>query len=251
MKFLVKLFFFAVILGIGYFLYGLWEKGELNREGLEKSYLEHKEKGLQRSLMDIRDEIVVLSGSARDQWKSIDWKGVRNTLNLSEDDLEKYKKSAEWLYEESDKVSSPAEEEKSTSVVSSGSEEEPIESPKVAVEPKRVAVETKRVAMRSKKEFSRGEQPVKKKTPDEGSRHYHAGMKVLQEAKEESKLGLPGKKNFKTHLKKSIELYRSSLDKFRLAQKDSKCTAKQKHHIEDLESKVSGQIYWATKFGSI
>ena len=45
--------------------------------------------------------------------------------------------------------------------------------------------------------------------------------------------------------------YKSSLDKFDRAKKDPKCTAKQKQSIEDLESKISGQIYWATKFGSI
>ncbi len=242
MKTLIKLIFFFVLIVVIFIGYRLWEKGDLNKEGLSKHIETVKEKGIQDSLNDLGNEIISLSESAQQKWNEINWNDLRKNIKMDDKDLDEYKKSLKWLYQEDAKINKETPTQKTITVSTN--------EPKITSEPpiKSEPIEKKKPVKKI------GE--VKKKKPiaepeDTGSKYYHEGIIILEKAKAEGRLGIPGKKNFKSHLKKSVVLYKSVLDKFKKAKRDSKCTAKQKSKIEKLESQVASQIYWGKKLGGV
>lgn len=238
MKTLLKLIFFLVLVVVVFLGYRLWEKGDLNKDGISRHIETYKEKGIQDSLNDLGNEFVSLSESAQKKWNTIDWDNLRDNIKMDDEDLGKYKNSLKWLYKEDAQIT----------------KETPSQNPTVVSTTKQKPITTTKPIEQIKPPEKIREVVKKKpvtKTVDNGSKYYHDGMAILEKAKIEGRLGIPGKNNYKNHMKKSVVLYKSVLDKFQRAKKDSKCTKSQKIKIEKLESKVASQIYWGKKLGGV
>jgi hypothetical protein len=236
MKTIIKFVLFFVIIGVGFIAFTKWREGKLNKEGLQESISEYKEKGFAGSLQDISNDFVSLSKEAKQKLNEVDWNNVRDTLKLNDEDLGEYKDSLKWLYEEDSKINKEDYTRKTKDPVPVASVDKIEKSPK---EPEPVKIVRKK------------EKPIIANKEPEGSKYYFKGMEKLDEAKAEGRKGIPGKNNFKAHLKRSMKLYQETLSLFRKAKKDPKCTDRQKKKIESLEPKINGQIYWGKKLGTV
>lgn len=251
MKSIIRLVVLVVLIGGGFFCYKLLKKGELNQEGIQQNFQLYKEKGIKGTLSEISDGLVELSGEAKKQFDAIDWTDVRSKLKLSDDDLKSYQDSVEWLYQD-DKTAIQEDEVSNEEIQSTLVKESDEKDHKVREESNKV-VESKTVV--KSKPVTKPKQVAKYKPKEvqgeKGSRYYHEGLELLNEAKSLAKKGMPGQPNHQSYLKKSAKKYKKVLSKFEKAKKDRKLTKDQSKRIEELEPKIAGQIYWAKKLGAL
>ena len=245
---MIKKFIFLLLListGISYYL---WKNDELTPEGVKNFAQNVKDSDADdwKSFMKKTGEVIGETGekvidlgvSLKKDLDEVDWKDLKEKVGLSSDDLEKYKKSLDFVYEE------PAvAEENSVSEVSEVVEEVKEVAP-VAVVPKAEVVEAPKNIPPKKENVTSTPAPPRLK-------YWDKGMELLGEAKKENVKGIPGKPNHISHLRKAVSLYQKSLKEFETSRKREKLSPAKKRELEKIEQNIQQQIYWGKKLDRV
>lgn len=288
---LIKLIIFIAInavIAFGLYAgYDLWRNDELTQDNLKKKLEEnyHQAKGQVIVLADKTSvELKKLNAKLKEEYDQIDWQEVRQNLKISETDLEEYKNTTKWAYEEVStlgdydyegmaneevedyaytKPPAGSNEEKSNPVV----QEKPVSGknetnsgdtssktnvsktkPKPeANDPRERPKPVTRPASSNQEKRSAGNDPniAKKKAM------IKEAEAKLAKAKQTIRKAKPGSSGYQRNLKAAVRQFEDAQKSYKKMSRSPYFTKRDKQNIERTMEKIQKQIYWGNKLGGL
>lgn len=211
----------AALGGVAYIAYDLKQKDELNVESFQGELSKHwktaKEQSSKLAEMS-KEQLNKLKIKWDEQYSKLDWQKIKQTLKISDKDLEEYKKFMKWAH--SDEVEQEAVQK--------------VEALKSHSKPEQVS-------------SSKPDLTAQAELP----RRDTKALELLGEAKALNRKAIPNQPDYQKNLKKSVQAYELAAGEYEKLLASPDLSRNEKTSYENTLSKINQQIYWGKKFTSL
>ncbi|MBF0199220.1 MAG: hypothetical protein HQL32_16005 [Planctomycetes bacterium] len=250
--------------GLGYYL---WKNDELSEEGIRNLAQKVREADIEdlkgamsetgQVLSEVKDKAMEIGLNLKEELENTNWSELRDKWGLSSEDIEGYKDSLAFVFEDSSQQSTEAgpsqetkQKEPSDDVVSGMASKSTQPSGEDLQVSSRMAPKSTQAPERetfTPEQEKRDVKPTVAVSIKKEPRHYSEAQKLLAQAKENNKKGIPGKPNHLKYLRNAVKLYQKSMSEFQLSMKRDNLSKRQKEEVEELMQQINQQIYWGKK----